>query len=595
MTSAEASDIGNNIPPERSDIKNLKSMLGYLRPYRLFVIGAIIALVVTSGSVLVLGKGVGYMVDEGLGNKNPASLNHAIFVMLIFTVVLALGTFARFFLITYVGERVVADVRNDIYNHLIKLSPEFFEVTKKGEILSRLTTDTTLIQVVVGSSLSVALRNILLFIGGIVLLLFTSPKLFLIIIVLVPVVVFPIISIGRRLRKLSRNAQDKVADISSHAEESIHGIKTIQAFAREDVENKLFAKYVTAALDAAVKRITLRSLLTAMVIMFVFGAIAVVLWAGGHDALEGDISVGKLTSFLFYSIIVAGATGALSEVVGDLQRAAGAAERIGELLKTDPIIKDPAVPTTLPEKIEGKISFENVTFHYPSNPDKALLRNFNLMIAPGETLAVVGPSGAGKSTIFQLLLRFYDCSHGAIKLDDVDIKDLRLADLREFLGVVPQDPVIFSGTIMDNILLGDPEAKIDEVKRAAKAAAAADFIEKLPDNYNSFVGEKGVMLSGGEKQRIAIARTILKNPKILLLDEATSALDTANEQSVQDALDKLKEGRTTVIIAHRLSTVQNADRIIVLEEGDIVEEGTHKQLIKKKGLYAQLARLQFSE
>jgi ATP-binding cassette subfamily B protein len=585
-------ELSSDMP--KAEIRQLKPMLRYLTPYKKYIVLAVLALVVTSFSVLAIGKGLGYLIDKGLGGNDPHLLNVALLILLVIIGLLAIGTYARYYFITYTGELVVADIRRDIYKHLLKLSPEFFETTKSGDILSCITNDTSILQMVVGSSLSIALRNSLMLLGGIVLLIHTSPKLTLLVSVIVPLVVVPIIFVGKKVRVLSKQAQEQVAVLSSHAEESIGGIKTIQAFVREELENHNFSHHVNQALSVAATRIKLRSFLTALVIMFVFGAVGFVLWSGGNAVLARTMSAGTLSSFIFYSIIVASATGAISDVVGDLQRAAGSAERIADLLNTPPKITDAEYTLPLPKNFMGDIQFKNVTFTYPSQPDKRALSNFTLDINHGENIALVGASGAGKSTVFQLLLRFYDAQKGDIKIDSVSISDLKLDDLRGLFGLVPQDPVIFSGTAYENILFGNPTASEAEVKKAAEAAAAMDFINKLPNGFNTFLGEKGVRLSGGEKQRIAIARTFLKNPKILLLDEATSALDVANEQQVQKAFDNLMAKRTTIIIAHRLSTVQKADRIVVIDNGTIKEIGSHKELIEKKGLYAKLVKMQFS-
>jgi ATP-binding cassette subfamily B protein len=579
---------------KKAEISQLKPMLHYLLPYKRHITFALIALAITSFSVLGLGKGIGYLVDKGLGSNDPHLLNIALIILLCIIALLAAGTYMRYYFITYTGELVVADIRRDIYNHLLSLTPEFFEKTKAGDILSRITNDTSLLQMVVGSSLSVALRNTLMFLGGTVLLIHTSPKLTLIVSVVVPIVVFPIIIFGKRVRRLSKKAQEQIAILSAHAEESINGIKTIQSFVREDLESSNFSNHVRETLDVSLERIKIRSFLTAMVIMFVFGAVGFVLWVGGHDVLSGKMTPGTLSSFIFYAIVVASATGAISDVVGDLQRAAGASERISELLNTKPLIQNSSKIIPLPKSIGGDISFENITFTYPSQPEKAALKSFSLDIKSGETVAIVGESGAGKSTIFELMLRFYEAEKGDIKIDGINIDDLRLQNLRGLFGLVPQDPVIFSGTAYDNILFGNPDASEADVKNAAVAAAAFDFISQLPNGFNTYLGEKGVRLSGGERQRIAIARTFLKNPKILLLDEATSALDVENEQQVQQSFDNLMYGRTTLVIAHRLSTVQKADRIVLINNGTIKEVGSHKELIEKKGLYAKLVKMQFS-
>ena len=580
--------------PKDAKLSSLKALPKYLAPYKLHISGALIALLVTSFSVLGMGKGLGYLIDRGFGNGgNPDLLNKALILLIIITVILAVGTFARFFLVTYIGECVVARMRNEIYKRIINLSPEFFETSKAGDILSRITNDTSLLQVVIGSSLSVALRNIIMMLGGMGLLIHSSSKLSMVIALVVPLVIIPIIFLGRKLRSLSRQSQEKISDLASHAEETVNGIKTIQSYVREDLEINIFNRFVKLALDVAIKRTLMRSFLTAIVIMFVFGSIGFVLWIGGQDVVSGKMSAGELSAFIFYSVIVAGATGAISEVFGDLQRASGAMDRINNLLETPLLIASPVSSKKLPEDGKRTIVFENSIFYYPNHPEKLSLNNINLTIESGETIAIVGPSGAGKSTIFQLLLRFYDLSGGNINIDGVNIKELELSELRGLFGLVPQDPVIFSGTAFENIAIGKPGATMEDVTQAARSAAALEFIERLPQGFDSFLGEKGVRLSGGEKQRIAIARAFLKDPKILLLDEATSALDSHNETLVQEALEKLMQGRTTLVIAHRLSTVQDLKRIIVLENGEIVEEGSHKQLIKNKNLYAKLAKTTF--
>lgn len=578
--------------PQKGQLKSLRFLLSYVRPYRSSLIAVLVALIVTSSTVLGIGKGISYLIDQGFAQNNPALLDKALIILLVITLLLAIATYARFFLITYVGERVVADIRRDVYRHVVHMPPGFFETTKTGEILSRLTADTVLLQMVVGSSLSIALRNTLLLIGGLGLLIATSVKLTGYILLIVPAVVIPIVLFGRRVRRYSRASQDKVAELSGYAEQSLSGIKTIQAYVREEIECTQFNQHVKSAYSVAMKRVRMRALLTAIVICMVFGSIGFVLWMGGHEVLAGELSAGKLSSFIFYSIVVAGAVGALSEVIGDLQRAAGATERLAELLHIEAEIKDPETPLSLPKDVKGRVSFHDITFYYPTRPDKPALERFSLDITPGEHVALVGPSGAGKTTVFQLLLRFYDPQYGQIFVDGVNTRELRLSDLRSVFGYVSQDPVIFSASAFDNIRFGNPQASNEEVIEAAKAAEAFEFIEKLPQGLHTFLGEKGVRLSGGQRQRIAIARAILKNPKILLLDEATSALDTANEKLVQTALSSLMKGRTTLVIAHRLSTVLNADKIIVIDKGKIEASGKHAALMQQGGLYETLAKMQ---
>lgn len=578
---------------DKGNIKSLRPLFSYLKPYRLGLTGVIVALLVTSCSMLSIGKGLGFLIDSGLSQGNSTLLNQALFILLGIAALLAMGTYARYYLITYVGERVVADIRRDLYGHIIYLSPEFFESNKTGDILSRLTSDTELFQMVVGSSLSIALRNTVMFIGGITLLIFTSPKLAALVGVIIPVVVIPIVYLGRKVRRLSRASQDKIAALSASAEESLYGIKTIQSYAREPYEQSLFERRIQDAFSMSMQRVKMRALLTALVIFTIFAAIIAVLCIGGRDVLTGDMSAGDLTSFMFYAIIVATSTGAISEVVGDLQRAAGSAERIMELLQTQSAIQEPKHPNKLTSAVKGFIDFQNVTFFYPSRPELASLDDFSLSIKPGETVALVGPSGAGKSTIFQLLMRFYDPQNGMITLDGTPINTITLNELRSQFALVPQEPIIFSDTVMENIRFAKPEASEKEVISAAQAANAIEFIEQLPHKFDTYLGEKGVRISGGQKQRIAIARAILKDPAILLLDEATSALDSDNERKVQDALDRLSKERTTLIIAHRLSTIQNADRILVLHEGKLESIGSHAELMKQKGRYAELAKLQY--
>jgi ATP-binding cassette subfamily B protein len=513
--------------------------------------------------------------------------------VLIVILTLAGATFARSYLVAWIGERVVADLRRDVYAQVIRLSPGFFEVTRTGEVLSRLTTDTSVIQTVIGSSVTQALRNLLLLVGGLALLLVTNPKLTAMALVVVPLVVVPLVVVGRRVRGLSRAAQDTTAEVSAVAEETLNAVRTVQAFAQEEREVARFTAGTDAAFAAAARHALVRAVLAAVVITLVFGAIILVLWVGGRDVLAGRLSPGELSSFVFFAATVASAAGGLSDVFGDLQRAAGATERLFELLATEPAIRAPAAPRPLPARVSGAVRLEDVGFAYPAHPSLPILEGVSLEVRPGETLALVGPSGAGKTTVFQLLMRFYDPSRGRILLDGVPLDALDPRELRSVIGLVPQDPVIFSADAWANIRYGRPNASDAEVRAAAEAAAAAEFLDALPQGFGTFLGEKGVRLSGGQRQRVAIARAILRDPALLLLDEATSALDAENERLVQTALQRLMRGRTSVVIAHRLATVLEADRIAVLEAGRVVDQGRHDDLLRRGGLYARLAELQF--
>jgi ATP-binding cassette, subfamily B, bacterial len=577
----------------KGDIKNAKPLLPYLRPYRWHIAGAIVALIITSSAVLGLGGALRYLVDEGLSKGNAQLLDNAFWILMGVTLLLAAATYTRFYLVSCVGERFVADIRVDMYRRLISMHMGFFEVTRTGELLSRLTTDTTLLQTIIGSSVSVAARNFLMLVGGFVLLLITSAKLTAYVFLMVPLVVAPIILLGRRVRVLGRESQARVADISAHAEESINAIRTLQSFTLEPYEDGRFGQFVANSLQASLARIQTRAFLIALIISFVFGAVNVVLWVGGKDVMAGHISYGQLSAFVFYSVVVAGSVGAISEVWADLQRAGGAAERLSELLAMTPEIASPTSPEVIESNTSAQVHFERVNFIYPMRPDRPAITDFTLEAKSGQTIALVGPSGAGKTTIFQLLLRFYDPSSGAVLLNGVDLRRYPLSQLRQMIGIVPQDPVIFSGSARENIRLGKIDATDDEVLLAARAASALEFIQKLPEGFNTHLGEKGVQLSGGQRQRIAIARAVIRNPKILLLDEATSALDSENEHMIQQALEQLMVGRTTFVIAHRLSTITQADMIILMNEGHIEATGTHAELLQNSALYARLAELQF--
>lgn len=579
--------------PSRS-VRPLRALWPYLDRYRLLMIGALVSLTVTAGLSLALPLAVRRVID-GFFAESAWMMDRYFGAAIAIAALLALGTAARFYLVTRLGERVIADIRRAIYDNVIGMSPAFYERTLSGEVLSRLTTDTTVVLSVIGSSVSVALRNILTCLGGLVLLFYTSPKLAGLVLVGVPVVVVPIMTLGRRLRVLSRESQDRIADSSAQASESLLAAQTVQANSHEAASRAAFGLLTEQAYEAARARIATRAVMTAIVIFLVFTSVVAVLWIGARDVRAGEMSGGELVQFVIYAVMVAGAVGALSEIWGELQRAAGATERMAELVEARDTIEDPPAPRALPAPVRGAVSFEGVTFHYPARPGIAALSDLTLQVRPGETVALVGPSGAGKSTIFQLLLRFFDPDAGRVSLDGLDLRDLARADLRGAVALVPQEPVIFAASAADNIRFGRPEASDAEVEAAARAAAADGFIRRLPQGYGTYVGERGVMLSGGQRQRLALARAILRNAPILLLDEATSALDAESEREVQRAVEHLSKDRTTIVIAHRLATVKRADRICVFEDGRIIAEGSHESLVAGGGLYARLARLQFTD
>ena len=582
------------------DLKKLAALIRFIAPYKLRFFGAMLALVVAASTILAIGQGLKHVIDQGFSAANAETLDQTLFALFGLLVVLGVTTFTRYFLINWVGERFIADIRRAVFDHVLKLSPTFFEVTRTGEVMSRITNDTALLDAVITGAFSFALRNVVLLFGGLAMLLITSAKLTLLVLAVIPLVLVPILLLGRRVRKLATQMTDRLADATAFLDETLHEVRTVQAYTHEPVDRARFAERIEAVFAAAITKARFNAGLIAAVIVLAFGAIGVILWVGGNDVINGRLTGGELSAFLFYSILVANAVAAVSEVYGELMRASGASERLMELLATEPDIAAPADPVALPKRsahsMIGRIAMQGVTFHYPSRKDVAAIRDFSVDIPPGQVIALVGPSGAGKTSVFQLLLRFYDAQHGRIRIDGVDIRDADPREVRSRIALVSQDPVIFAASVADNVRYGryDAGASDADVRAACEAAYALDFIEALPQKFDTYLGERGVRLSGGQRQRISIARAFLADRAILLLDEATSALDAESERMVQLAMQKLMQGRTTIIIAHRLATVKSADRIIVMDQGAIVAEGNHESLVEAGGLYARLAALQFS-
>ena len=585
--------VSTAIHPPKGDLDQLARLGRFLLPYRWRIAIALIALLIAASCVLALGQGLRYVIDAGFGTRDPHLLNLALAGVVSIAVLLAAATYTRFYLMMSVGERIIADLRKTVFAHVLTLSPAYFDAARTGEIASRLTNDTEQIRQVIGFGLSMFLRNLLMMLGALVLLFATSAKLATLIVLGVPATLIPILVVGRRVRRLSRDSQDRVADVSAHIDESLHEVRTVQAYGHEAHTRTRFDQAAEAAYASGVHRIRIKAGLIAAVMLIGFCAIGVILWIGGHDVFAGRITGGQLSAFVFYAAVVASGAGTVSEVWGEIQRAAGATERLFELLDTQPALKAELPMIALPEKIAGAIRFENVQFQYPSRPETTVLDGVSFTINPGERIALVGPSGAGKSTIFALLLRFYDPVSGRILIDGADLKHCDPLALRRAIAIVPQDPVIFACSAADNVRFGRPGASEQAIRDACAAAHALEFIERLPQGLHTDLGERGVKLSGGQRQRISIARALLADRPILLLDEATSSLDAESERQVAAALERLERGRTTLVIAHRLATVRNADRIIVMDGGRVHAMGTHQSLLRESALYAHLARLQF--